>query len=277
MGSRLTQWIRGTVRRAGIAPLIRPGQTIRGMYNRRYYEKHKPTTIELSCDGITVSIAGVSEASDYALIKSDKDHHLVRFLLRAMHGSGVFWDIGANLGVYSLFMGKAVKNEGSVVSFEPEPRSRRNLEENIARSGLSNIRVVPAALSSSSGKMSMNIAHSAAAGYHSLVADGAETAANAGTIEVEVLTGDEALASHGLPAPTAIKIDVEGFELDVLKGMPNCLANPALKAVLIEVHFAALAARRMPDAHEEIVRLLKDSGLTTINWIDLSHVTAQRG
>jgi FkbM family methyltransferase len=276
MPGSLSDGIRAFVRRHGLAKYIRPHQTIAGAMRRRYYEKHKPAEVELECDGLKITVAGISEASDYALIKSDKDHHLVRFFLNALKDGGVFWDIGANIGVYSLFMGKLMKDTGSVVSFEPEPRSRGFLQSNVTRMGLTNVRVVPAALSSSSGKMSMNIAYSAAAGYHSLVAEGAETAANSGTIQVDVLTGDEAVTRDQLPTPTAIKIDVEGFELDVLKGMPSCLKNPSLKAVLIEVHFAALAGRNMPRAHYEIEELLVGSGLSMIKWLDRSHITARR-
>lgn len=87
---------------------------------------------------------------------------------------------------------------------------------------------------------------------------------------VTVRLADEFL---NLTAPTAIKIDVEGFELNVLKGMSRTLNSESLKAVFLEVHFQELAEMGLRDAPREIVRVLSNAGFS-IRWTDSSHICA---
>lgn len=72
-----------------------------------------------------------------------------------------------------------------------------------------------------------------------------------------------------------VKIDVEGFELDVLKGMSGLLADPALRAIFVEVHFLALANRGLHTAPADMIALLRAAGFE-IQWIDPSHFGATR-
>lgn len=76
--------------------------------------------------------------------------------------------------------------------------------------------------------------------------------------------------------PTLIKIDTEGFELDVLRGMVALIEDtPTLRARFIEVHFGLLAECGMPEAPIMIEQLLEKNGFKT-TWVDSSHIAAVR-
>jgi hypothetical protein len=72
-----------------------------------------------------------------------------------------------------------------------------------------------------------------------------------------------------------VKIDVEGFEPEVIRGMPNVLRS--VRAAFVEVHFAILENRGMLQAPSDIVAELRSLGFTTIKWVDASHIMALRG
>ncbi|NEN94750.1 MAG: FkbM family methyltransferase [Moorea sp. SIO3I7] len=71
--------------------------------------------------------------------------------------------------------------------------------------------------------------------------------------------------------PNIIKIDVEGFELEVLKGIQTVLSSSTLKAVFIEVHFKLLEENGYTNAIEMIVKILHKYGFST-TWIDFLHI-----
>lgn len=75
--------------------------------------------------------------------------------------------------------------------------------------------------------------------------------------------------------PNAIKIDVEGFEVEVLQGLGPHLAAPTLRVIGVEVHFGILKERGMADAPQRIERLLARNGFR-VQWPDSSHLLALR-
>jgi hypothetical protein len=81
--------------------------------------------------------------------------------------------------------------------------------------------------------------------------------------------------SDVVDVPNVVKIDVEGFELEVLSGMKQILANRALKAVGIEVHFKLLQERGLTRAPRQMESLLQEAGFLC-SWPDSSHIFAVR-
>jgi FkbM family methyltransferase len=142
---------------------------------------------------------------------------------------GVVLDVGANLGAYTLLFGQWVGAEGRVFAFEPAPESRRGLERHVALNGLRDrIEVRPEAMAAAPG-----VARFRAAGPQG---DNRIVDSDAGGIEVRTTSVDAFCRGRNL-RPDFIKVDVEGAELDVLKGARDTIAaaGPAL-GLYIEMH-----------------------------------------
>ena len=72
-----------------------------------------------------------------------------------------------------------------------------------------------------------------------------------------------------------LKIDVEGFEEDVLWGLREELRNSSCRAIFVEVHYGLLEQRAFLRAPDRLVSLLKDLGFRT-TWVDSSHLAGNR-
>lgn len=129
-------------------------------------------------------------------------------------GSVVF-DIGANVGYFSLLSAVLVGSEGSVFAFEPLPRNIEYLNNHIKLNKLHNIQVVEAAVSDHTGEAWFDLGASSAMGHLS------ET----GTIRIRMVSLDEMFANGQLQPPDYMKIDVEGAEYDVLKGAQKLILD----------------------------------------------------
>ncbi|MGB0578483.1 MAG: FkbM family methyltransferase [Limisphaerales bacterium] len=180
----------------------------------------------------------------------------------------VVWDVGANVGLYTKQFADIVGDAGKVIAFEPSPANRKQLETNLK--SLKNVQVVPAALSGETGTMKFLEVDDGGVTSRIVTED---TGGNC--VDVEVVTADGLLSEDRAPVPNFMKIDTEGFELDVLNGMNDLLKEEELKAVCIEVHFGRLGERGMPNAPREIEKRLTDAGFAT-SWADASHIIASR-
>lgn len=152
--------------------------------------------------------------------------------------------------------GKKVGTGETVIAFEPESNTRRNLEENITLNRLGNVQVMNTALGSSNSSQSMFVDTRSGSGKHSLISiDGYKK------IEVDVRTGDE--LSQTLPGgtPAVVKIDVEGFEIEVLKGMMQILASGHCRLIMCEVHTKVL--RENGHDPESVERMLRNAGFNS--------------
>jgi FkbM family methyltransferase len=143
----------------------------------------------------------------------------------------VAFDVGSNLGYFTLLMATKVGHDGRVVAFEPDPEMFSALERNLDRNSdaaASPVRALSVAAGAAQGKVRFARGWRATRGR--IVATG-------GDFDVDVITIDEASKRHGLPR--LLKIDVEGGELDVLRGAGSVLTQ-ARPLVLVEVHSTEL-------------------------------------
>ena len=178
------------------------------------------------------------------------------------------WDIGANVGYYTTKFSEKVGVNGRVVAFEPFPKTFTKLSEKVSK--LSNVQVVSWGIGQENATLKMMDAGDGN-GVTNRIVDDEEVLG----VHVKVTTADDAMSMLGLPVPNVVKIDTEGFELDVIVGMGNLLLKPELRAVFIEIHFSLLNERGLPFAPATIERLLLESGFN-VNWTDASHIAAIR-
>ncbi len=144
-----------------------------------------------------------------------------------MRPDDVFWDVGANLGFYSLL---AAGVPGvNVIAFEPNPDIAGRFKNNAAFNGKSNIRVLEMALADTEGTVKFDIVKNGRHGRAHIAIDN-----SINTVEVAASTGDSLVGTGAVPPPDVVKIDVEGAECLVLKGMQGILSG--CRAIFCEVH-----------------------------------------
>lgn len=185
-----------------------------------------------------------------------------------LDGRTVF-DVGGDQGIYTLFFARRVAERGRVVTFEPNPESHRRIVANVELNGFRNVDVRCVALGAEKGTLTLVFPAgepargSADASIQAQILE----SKNARMIEVEVDSLDALIAS-GLPEPDLVKIDVEGLEMDVLRGMRRTLAvqRPNL---FIEVHGAD--AHGKDENARQIVSLLVDARYS------IYHVESKQG
>jgi FkbM family methyltransferase len=154
-------------------------------------------------------------------------------ILRTLRAGDVFLDIGANVGVYTVLSARAVGEAGCVAAFEPEIQRFERLQENLTLNGLGNVRPFRVALGEAEGEARLYVKGPPSP---SLVAPQGRVAASAECAMVKVVNGDEYWKAQGLPPPRVVKIDVEGYELSVLKGLRGLLSGPATTFLACEIH-----------------------------------------
>ena len=197
-----------------------------------------------------------------------------RRVLGAIRPGDCVWDVGANLGLYSDQFLNRIKDRGRVVAFEPSRECFNSLNALLApRDGFT---AVNAALGATSGTATLFCAEDPLAATHTLSADAGRHQAHTGSsYQVPVFTADGFVHDNPQLHPNVIKIDVEGFEAAVMSGMTNLLADTALRAVFIEVHFTLLEAQGKADAPRAMAAQLRTAGFD-VTWPDPSHIAAIR-
>jgi FkbM family methyltransferase len=175
-------------------------------------------------------------------------------LLAILRPGDVFYDIGANVGWYSMLAARAVGSSGKVVAFEPSVSNAALLQQNVAVNGLANVTAIPAAVTDRDGWATF-LDNGSLEGRLDKDDDDAQAARRAargrkshGTrpVPVPVLALDTWIAETGQAPPSVVKIDVEGAEIGALRGMGETLrsAGPTL---IIELHATRTAVADLLD------------------------------
>jgi FkbM family methyltransferase len=152
-------------------------------------------------------------------------------LLEHLRPGMTFYDIGANIGFFSLLAGRIVGSSGHVVAFEADPEVAERLRENISRNAFSQIQVQENAVWSEPRDVFFartDPANSPDRGLGHVVDQGGE-----GTIRVGAVSLDD--FAHTSIAPDFLKCDVEGAESEVFRGAQKLLEEKRPR-ILCEMH-----------------------------------------
>lgn len=152
----------------------------------------------------------------------------------------VVYDIGANIGWYTLLAGRQVGPSGSVIAFEPMSTNAIYLRRNAVSNNLDNITIIPSAVGDRNGWATFSAGSSL----------GGKLSDN-GSLAVPILSLDSWIAETGQRPPQVLKIDVEGAEGSVLRGMFETL-RAAQPTLIIELH----------GTNAEVADLLERAGYT---------------
>jgi FkbM family methyltransferase len=159
-------------------------------------------------------------------------------------------DIGANIGYYSIIAARHVGEKGMVYAFEPEPVSRSFLEKNVRENDYKNVQISDVAVGDKQGTVKLHVSKTNK-GNHSIVPLKRRAREFSKAIDVATISFDGFCKQNHISSVDLVKIDVEGAEELVLKGMQDALRQPTI----------TLCIEFFPDA-------LRDAGSDPIKFLD---------
>jgi FkbM family methyltransferase len=181
-------------------------------------------------------------------LESEVQEAMIRHLARG----GVFYDIGANLGFFTLLGAHLVGlQEGHVYAFEAAPENAAAIIRNAELNALTNVTVIAKAVSAHSGRGRLQVVDDQS--WSKLEEYGSHPYTEE-VIDVELVAIDDLVAAGDVRPPTVVKIDVEGAELAVLDGMRSTIAAHQ-PAIICELH----------DTHREFLAMVDELGYRAIN------------
>jgi FkbM family methyltransferase len=169
-----------------------------------------------------------------------------RFFPRVLQPGMTVLDIGANIGLYALFFAQLVGASGQVHAFEPDPGLYAALRRGRELASPENLHLYPLALGDRPGRHVLQRSWFNS-GDNRIVTSAGAAAADAP--EIDVARGDDALAD--VPTVDFIKLDVQGWELHVLRGLSATLARSPAVRLFLEYWPAAFVQERGLTLHRD--------------------------
>jgi FkbM family methyltransferase len=179
-----------------------------------------------------------------------------------LHGKTVF-DVGGFEGLFTLFFSGKVGAPGKVFTFEPNPVNLQKILVNARINKRGNVRVFPMAIGKERATMTMVVdprrpaSGSLNPSIKTAIKQHIPGAASSFQVKVDTIDHLVSVQKNALPIPGFVKIDVEGFEMDVLRGMSGTMRkhHPRL---FIEIH--GITMERKVENVRDVVGLLVDHG-----------------
>ncbi len=157
-------------------------------------------------------------------------------------------DVGAHVGYYSLIMANGVGPSGRVYAFEPRDLNRNFLKKHIRVNGVENVEVSSNCVGDREGTVSFETRTGTGTGHIS----------EEGNVSVEMTTLDSSIKNGRVREPDFLKIDVEGAEVQVLKGASETIRSKR-PVMVLAVHSDALE-RECRDILEPLGYIFEDLG-----------------
>jgi len=208
------------------------------------------TNIKIGNVSATLSTDTYAEFERFYDLKGER--LIIEDVVHQISEGDVFYDIGANVGLYSCMIGSAKEN-CNICPFEPHPTNVEALKRNLQLNNV-DCQIFQLALSDEEGEFELSSEGSEAGlGEHSLDTSGSES-----TVPVTVRQLDKLRKEQNIPIPTVVKIDVEGAELDVIQGGKETFSDAKCLTIYCEVHPERI--KKFGGNYEELKDCLTDLG-----------------
>jgi len=235
--------------------------SLKGFLNRKYLEyrlEQAPIVKAALVPGTDITVSFVVhtwfEHNNRAQGSYVGEPDMVDWLKRELRDGDVFWDIGANVGAYSLLAAKLCPG-ARVFAFEPFIANFAHLWENIVLNEVSaQVFPVNAGLLDHTAPEKLAVSDTRAGSSHHQVGEAG------GKVQQGVLCfrGGDVPKLLGLPVPTLLKLDIDGLEIRAIEGLRDVIANPTLRQAMVEIEkgkteepvqkiFEAEGFRRLPN------------------------------
>jgi len=160
-------------------------------------------------------------------------------LAKVLKPGDTFYDIGANVGFYSTIAARLVGPNGHVYAFEPYGPSAQMAKRNADLNAFSNVTVIQTAIGSGEGTARLQTPEGQLSTHYRLAGGASQP-----TLEVPITSIDIYAGPHKLRGPNVVMVDVEGGEIDVLRGMLNTVRSYR-PTIMCEVHWTGDAFRAL--------------------------------
>jgi FkbM family methyltransferase len=169
----------------------------------------------------------IAGSADHSFWLGTYEYRQRRLFERTVAEGSVVFDVGANVGYYTLLASVLAGPAGHVVAFEPVPGNLAYLRRHLSLNAVRNVTVVEAAVADEPGQRT----------FQTFSSQGGQLR-EGGDLQVQCVSLDAAVAG-GLPKPDVIKMDIEGAEVDGLRGAVEVLRTARPK-VFLATHSAEL-------------------------------------
>jgi len=165
-------------------------------------------------------------------------------------------DVGANIGLHTLFMAKRVAPGGRVLAFEPSPQNFSRLKEHVENNCSDNVRIFPLAVGDrrETGFFHENFDDSSRSHFSN----------KGGGLAIEIVRLDDICRSEGVRQIDFLKLDVEGFEMRALEGAEALFSTGSCSVLQIELDPNSLA--RQGSQESKVTSWLIDRGYRFVVW-----------
>ncbi|MGK5547041.1 FkbM family methyltransferase [Streptomyces sp. URMC 127] len=206
--------------------------------------------------GVMVSVDTQDLIQRYVYMFGTWEPHMTRWLSRRLGPGDTFVDVGANIGYFSLLAARRVGQAGRVVAIEAAPAFHRSVLANARRNACRNVRAVNVAVSDARRSLTFTLASSRNMGANSIVPyDGPVES----FFEAQALPLTDVLTASEVADARVIKVDVEGAEGSVVRGMVPLLDRLRPDAeITIEVAPERMAL--LGDSADELLATMRDFG-----------------
>jgi len=196
------------------------------------------------------------------LAMTDKEYEFYELSLfkEELNEGNVVLDIGANIGLYTLVASKIVNDSGFVFSFEPDPKSFANLKHNIEGNIIQNVVLINKAVSNTTGSAHLVCSTSNIMRVLNYLTSNKSSSEE--TIDIKTISLDDFFKTRSQKVDV-IKIDVEGWEFEVFKGMTNLIKTNSTLKIFLE--FNPYTLTRSATNIPEFINFLHSSGFILYN------------
>jgi FkbM family methyltransferase len=200
------------------------------------------------------------------------EEELVQTLEGALHEGGVFVDVGANEGYFSIVASKMVGPSGKVIAVEPQSRLQPVLERNVALNGAANVQIRRVAVSDHDGSVQIYLAPDTISGATSLTKTRNYPVPRE---SVCTMTLAQLLSHDAVEQVDLMKMDIEGFEYEAILGAKELFRAHRVRKLALELHTSILRKRGLNP--QDIVSFLREAGYSISSFDKFVICSAQPG
>ena len=174
----------------------------------------------------------------------------ISYLKKNLQEGDVFFDIGANVGSFSLIASKQVQSAGKVYAFEPVHQTFKQLTYNYSLNQFTQTTLIRKAVANKNGQIELNVSDQSNTGMSSILNHDAEN----GKIEiVPCITLDDFVVENKISTINLIKMDIEGAEYLALQGMSHILQH-IRPDIMVELNKSII--QKNPAQHQKLLTLM---------------------